>query len=92
MTIRRQWQQFLDSAMDSFLDYHYPDDWPEEQWDDTLKELIAEVEGSIEDKWHDLCKLTESQLRTQDFADAGHPDTEEAMAEAEAHHDLAANR
>ena len=28
----------------------------------------------------------------QGFADAGHPDPEEAMAEAEAQHDLAANR
>ena len=35
---------------------------------------------------------SEVEARQQDFADAGHPSTEEAMAEAEAHHDLATNR
>ena len=88
MTIRRQWQQFLDSAMHSFLDYHYPDDWPEEQWDDTLKELIAEVEGSIADKW---LALKEGR-RQRDFADAGHPDPERVQEEADNRREAIENR
>ena len=84
MTIRRQWGKMLDSAMYSFLDYHFPDDWPEEQWEDTLRELIAEVEGSIEDKWLAIKEGQIAVMRQQDFADAGHPDEEQLMAEAEA--------
>ena len=79
MTIKRQWEQMLDSAMYSFLDYHYPDDWTEEQWDETLKELIAEVKGGIEDKW---LAIRETR-RLQDFADAGHLDPERVQEEAD---------
>ena len=76
---RYQWEQMLDRAAYSFLDYHWPRDWADERWDDVLKDFIERLEGGFADAWHDTRAAQE-----QNWADAGHRDTEEAMAEAEA--------
>ncbi len=96
MTIKRNWEVQLSLAVRMFLDHYWEDkyvDTDEEVavWDHMLKELDERMNGRFHDEWLALRAERVTQL-AQDFADAGHPDPAEKMAEAEHRHDLAVNR
>ena len=88
MTIKRAWEGLLEGAARSFLDHYWEDKYVDtdaevEVWDYMLKELTERMNGRFHDEWLALRAERDAQ-RKQDFADAGHPDEEELMAEAEA--------
>ena len=91
MTVQRQWEIQLSVAVRAFLDRHGLESQTAGEAHADFVELDKRMNAKFRDEWIVLRAEREAQ-RQQDFADAGHPDPEEAMAEAEAQHDLAANR
>ena len=104
--MKYQYHRFLESASRSFLDRHYPEDFPDdpETFDKAVEELVVHLDAKLWDEWPGIRDEMQQKLeghppippervqevkdavaqQLQDFADAGHPDPEEAMAEAEA--------
>ena len=88
MTIKRAWEGLLEGAARSFLEHYWEDEYVDtdaevEVWTSMLEKLTKRMKARFHDEWLALRAERDAQ-RKQDQADAGHPDTEEAMAEAEA--------
>ena len=80
MTIKKAWEGLLEGAVRAFLDRYGSEDWTEEEALAAISELDERMHAKFHDEWLDMRveKVKES------FADAGHPDEEELMGEAEA--------
>ena len=84
--MKYQYHRFLESASRSFLDRHYPEDFPDdpETFDKAVEELVEHLDAKLWDEWPGIRDEIRRTLDKQDQADAGHPDEEQLMAEAEA--------
>lgn len=45
------WKAQLALAASGFLDEHWEEKWPNDDWEQDLSEFTEELEGAIDDKW-----------------------------------------
>ena len=84
MTIKRAWEGLLEGAARSFLDHYWEDEYVDtdaevEVWTSMLEKLTKRMKARFHDEWLTL----RAEKVKESFADAGHPDTEKAAAEAD---------
>ena len=80
MTIKKAWEGLLEGAVRAFLDRYGDEDWTEEEALAAISELGERMNAKFHDEWLDM----RAEKVKESFADAGHPDEEELMGEAEA--------
>ena len=45
------WKQQLGRMAEAFLDEHWEEDWPDDDWDKDVKEFTEQAEGGLYDRW-----------------------------------------